>query len=205
MLGTKYVLFRKEFRDQIGWIREIRQDCNNILVTMGGSDPFNITIKVLRYLNRMEEIDPKIKVILGDSFKNDGEISRFCNKTRLNIEVHNNVSDMVPFIQWCDVAISAAGSTLWELSLLGTPMIIGIVAPNQAKYINSILSSGGAVGLGWWKDVTYSDFKKLLIALVEDQEKRQSLSRSCSGIVDGRGVDRVTSAIYEHSQQEIQA
>ncbi len=203
LLGTKYVLLRKEFRDQIGWNRKIKEDCNNILVTMGGSDPFNITIKVLKYLDRMEEIDPKIKVVFGDSFKNDGEISRFCDKTRLNLEVHHNVSDMVSYIQWCDVAISAAGSTLWELSLFGTPMIIGIVAPNQEKYVGGILNSGGAVGIGWWKDVDYTEFKDAVMSVTADYEERQSLSRNCSGIVDGKGVDRVTSAIYEHSRQEI--
>jgi len=47
LLRTRYVLLRREFLRWQGYKREIPEIARKMLVTMGGSDPQNVTLKVL--------------------------------------------------------------------------------------------------------------------------------------------------------------
>ncbi|MGQ9755923.1 MAG: UDP-2,4-diacetamido-2,4,6-trideoxy-beta-L-altropyranose hydrolase, partial [Desulfotomaculales bacterium] len=50
LLGTKYVLLRREFWSWRNYKREVPEVAKKVLVTMGGSDPGNVTLKVIRAL-----------------------------------------------------------------------------------------------------------------------------------------------------------
>ena len=54
LLGCEYVLLRREFLKYKDWKREIPEKAKKILVTMGGSDPDDVTLKVIRALSRKE-------------------------------------------------------------------------------------------------------------------------------------------------------
>ena len=64
LLGTRYVLLRREFLNWRGWKRRIAEVAHNVLVTMGGSDPYNVTLKVIQALQRLKLSDIEIKVAL---------------------------------------------------------------------------------------------------------------------------------------------
>jgi len=55
LLGSDYTLLRKEFLSWQKWEREIKPYANKILVTMGGSDPDNVTLKVIKALSLIFE------------------------------------------------------------------------------------------------------------------------------------------------------
>ena len=50
LLGVKYTLLRREFWQWRGWKREIPIVARKVLVTLGGSDPDNVTLKVIQAL-----------------------------------------------------------------------------------------------------------------------------------------------------------
>lgn len=152
LLGTKCVLLRREFRREKNWQREFNEDCKNILITMGGSDPENSTSKIL---NAVEEIDMalNIKVILGSSYNFIDEIEELKNNSKHNIEVLINIENLVPDMKWADLALTAAGTTVWELAYLQTPMIVGVIADNQIHVAVEMEKEGFAMSFGWVREI----------------------------------------------------
>jgi len=67
LLGTQYVLLRREFLKGQGWKREIPEVARKVLVTLGGSDPDNVTLKVIRAINKLKIKGLEIKVVIGPS------------------------------------------------------------------------------------------------------------------------------------------
>ncbi len=53
LLGTNYALLRREFKQWQGWQRKIPNIARKILVTLGGGDPDNITLKVVKALKKV--------------------------------------------------------------------------------------------------------------------------------------------------------
>lgn len=152
LLGTKCILLRREFRKEKNWRREFNEDCKNILITMGGSDPENNTLKIL---NAVEEIDKalNIKVILGSCYNFFDEIEELKNNSKHNIEVLVNIENLVPVIKWTDLAVTAAGTTVWELAYLQTPMIVGVIADNQIHVAEEMEKEGFAKSFGWVREI----------------------------------------------------
>ena len=65
LLGCEYVLLRMEFLKYKDWKRDIPYKAKNILVTMGGGDPDNVTLKVIRALNSLYDWDLEVIIVAG--------------------------------------------------------------------------------------------------------------------------------------------
>ena len=68
LLGTRYVQLRREFLDWRNWQREIPAVARHILITLGGSDPDNVTGKVIHALDFMQDVEAV--VVVGGSNPN---------------------------------------------------------------------------------------------------------------------------------------
>src|SRR4029077_17933071 len=91
------------------------------------------------------------------------------------ITVRRDVSNMAEAMAAADVAISAAGSTCWELCLLGLPALLVDVADNQSALARELDRRGCAVHMGD-RTVSVEKIAEQLKRLVGSRELRQSLS-----------------------------
>ena len=55
LLGPRYALLRREFKTWRAWKREIAPIARKVLVTVGGTDPGNLTIRVIRALRMLAD------------------------------------------------------------------------------------------------------------------------------------------------------
>ena len=118
--------------------REIPEVANKILVTMGGGDQKNITFKVLEAINRINIEDLEIKVVIGPSNRNLDTLIETAKNSKHRVELLQNVFSMPEVMDWADLAVSAGGSTCWELAFSGVPIIMVELAENQ-KYVAKAL------------------------------------------------------------------
>lgn len=232
LLGIKYVLLRREFRDAAKRMVEFEprktlksriinsSHWNNenkkfqsleksgdtfpmfgkkVLVTMGGADTHNVTTKVLEALNRLVSSGLEVKAVLGASNPWLGEVERKACQSRHKIEILRGADNMAALMLWADFAITAAGSTCWELCCLGTPMILTVTAENQ---------SGIARGLDGKKAILHFDYsnEKQFGGQIEELLKngvlRCVLGRRSRRILDGRGTSRVVFELFCGSLRE---
>src|ERR1700677_1387230 len=121
LLGTKYCLLRREFAPWREWKREITPFARRVLVTMGGSDPGNFTEKAIQAIAAMDGNDLEAAIVVGGSNPRAEALLELAQRSGKKMKLYRDISDMAELMSWADVAISAAGTTCWELCLLGLP------------------------------------------------------------------------------------
>jgi UDP-2,4-diacetamido-2,4,6-trideoxy-beta-L-altropyranose hydrolase len=199
LLGTRYVLLRREFRDWRGWQREIPVCVRRVLVTLGGADPDNVTLKVIQALQQRDDAQQEAVVLVGASNPHYDALQHAARAGNRFISLQRNITNMPEMIARADMVISAGGSTCWELAFLGAPMITLVLADNQQPIAEHLHRQGGAHSLGWHTDVTASAIAEALQALAENPEARAEMSRKGRDLVDGRGAERVVQKMGYHA------
>jgi UDP-2,4-diacetamido-2,4,6-trideoxy-beta-L-altropyranose hydrolase len=190
LLGTRYALLRSEFSKWHGWTREIRPLARNILVTLGGADAANVTSKVLEALRRLD-VDIHVKVVAGAVNGHLSSLRASAAQAAGRVEVLTEVTDVAKLMAWADLAISAGGSTCWEIAFMGLPSCVIVTANNQLPVARSLEKEGAAINIGWWQSGAKEKLLGAVSALIEDPALRRDLGQSCSRIVDGAGARRV--------------
>lgn len=193
LLGTRYALLRREFRN---FQRRPSARCGNghkVLVTMGGSDADNVTVKVINALGLLGIDNIEAIVVVGSGNRNQ-TILRTVVGSLLNgvkgvrISLKHDVKDMSSLMGLCDLAVSAAGSTCWELAFMGLPSILIVLADNQRSIARRMNEEGAALNLGWHEEVTADAISCAIEGLLTDPEKMARMSSRAHDLVDGEGV-----------------
>lgn len=191
LLGLKYILLREEFLRWSGWKRTIPDKARRILITMGGSDSMNATLLILKMIKKLKLNDIEISVVIGPSNNNimsiENEISEYSGRYKLL----KNIDDMSKLIAWADIAISAGGTTCWEMCYMGLPNLIVVLAENQRMVADYLDKSGASINLGFYKDMDQELFAEKFMSLIMDREKRIKMSETERALVDGYGALRV--------------
>lgn len=191
LLGTRYALLRREFWQWRGWKREMSADARKILVTLGGSDPDNVTLKVIQALQAVEIDGLEAVVVVGGSNPHYEQLQSAAEKSRFPIRLERNATNMPELMAWADVAITAGGSTTWELAFMGLPSIILVVADNQKAIAEKLDALGVAVNLGWHEDVAVAHIVRAIIQILLSSETRTEMSIREQELIDGEGTARV--------------
>ncbi len=147
LLGANYVMLRREFR--LAERKERAGPVRNILITMGGSDPDNASRKVIEALLHSNISDLHVKVVVGPTNPHVESLAQAASEAVLNVELVCSVRDMPSLIQWADFAVSAAGSTCWELAAMKVPFITVILAENQKQAAMNLEMNNDVPCMGW--------------------------------------------------------
>jgi UDP-2,4-diacetamido-2,4,6-trideoxy-beta-L-altropyranose hydrolase len=190
LLGTEYVLLRREFWPWRGWKREIPEVARKVLVTLGGSDPDNVTLKVIKALQEVEVDGLEALVVIGAANTNRKELDKVLESSK-HIRLESNVLNMPSLMAWADIAISAGGSTSWELAFMGMPCVILVMAENQIYVARQLGKIGFAINLGWHEDIELNKTADNLTKLLNDYKTRLNMSEIGPELVDGKGLDKI--------------
>jgi len=191
LLGCQYALLRRDFVGCPPPQRRFDAPATRVLVTLGGGDPENITAKVVAALGRLTGIEATI--VVGGSNPHLAAI-----RTSVAAAGHRLVvdaADMPALMAWADVAITAAGSTSWELARMGLCAIQLVIADNQASIAAALASAGATVNLGDARVVDEKTIADRLTELLADSVRRQHMSVCAAQLVDGHGAARVAAAL----------
>ena len=197
LLGTKYVLLRREFLKWRGWKRQIQKVAKKVLVTLGGADPENATLKVIQALQLVNIDGLEAAVVVGASNPHYDELQRAVQASRLSIRLETNASNMPELMAWADFAVSAAGTTAWELMFMGLPALLTAAADNQEPIARSVADAGAAI----WIDHKSAEWTQLLVERVSqfssDYALRLEMSKKGKKLVSGKGCKRIISAMSQ--------
>ena len=195
LLGPRYVLLRREFQAWQKWNRVIPQVGEKILVTLGGSDPDNVTFRVVQAIQKVEARNLDIVIVAGGSNPHLASLESEVGAAKQSIRLIKNVVNMPELMAWADVAISAAGATCWEMCLLGLPAILIDLAPNQVPIAEELHRRGIALHAGSAKDLSLTALAEELNLLLQSYEGRSKMSARGRELVDGAGASRVTAIL----------
>lgn len=191
LLGPEYAPLRNEFRNMPA--HPISNEITDVLVSAGGADPERICEKLIK------EVCPcwqnvRFHVVVGALNPRIDYIKALSGN---NIILHINEKKMSELMKMCDVAIAAAGTTLYELCATGIPAITYILADNQIIAAEQFSMQGIMLNAGDCRgDNLFTDrLGYLLRELAGSQGEREKYSEKMQKLVDGRGADRIAEAL----------
>lgn len=143
LFGLQYLILNEEIRTLA------KQDRSNYtktepfvaLLSFGGSDPGNLTLKALESLSLVKNRFKKYIVVIGGMNPHETSITNYISSSEMDIELNRNVSKMHKLMLTCDIAFTSGGITTWELGALGKPVIILPTGEREyasAKFLNDL-------------------------------------------------------------------
>ena len=93
------------------------------------------------------------------------------------------------------LAVTAAGTTCWELACLGIPMVTVVAAANQVPVARTLRAAGASEYAGEVDDALDARLRERVVDLLADDAKRRRMAARGRDLVDGRGAARVARAI----------
>ncbi|MCK5163226.1 MAG: UDP-2,4-diacetamido-2,4,6-trideoxy-beta-L-altropyranose hydrolase [Desulfobacula sp.] len=190
LLGTKYAMLRSEFLMSKHIKKVSPAKAKNILVTMGGADPDNTTLKIVQAINQINDSDLKFNIIVGPDNPNIECLKDASQNQLSNINLIDN-ADMPEMMAWADLCVTAGGSSCWELCFMEVPFIIIIIAANQIELTSRLEKAGVAINLGKQETLSQDDITQNIVSLSCDIKKRKKLKKVGIKIVDGKGTKRI--------------
>ncbi len=196
LYGPSYAPVRRSF-----WKKEkpVREQLMTVLVMTGGSDPLGAGMFFSRLLIKLLP-DAELLVVLGPYAERKEELRAYAKQEK-KIEVIEGCSDLSDVMRRCDLAVTAAGSTIYELCASGLPTIVYYMADNQRMGAEAFARRTGAVNLGDLRSDSFQTEapKKLEAALLRYSaaSERRNLSRRMNVLVDGKGAERIAEKIGE--------
>jgi len=199
LLGTRYVLLRREFLKYRNFKRQIQDRVKNILVTLGGADPDNVTLKVIEALKLLGEPDISVRIIIGPVNPHQEKLRNAIASAHFEAELLTNPPNMPELMAWADMAISAGGSTCWELMFMTLPSIILVLAENQSAVVEYLMNNKTVVNLGRIAESSEEHISHSCKSLIRDNIFRKYLSEQSRMLISGQGPSLVIEAIKRRS------
>lgn len=215
LAGLKYIPLREEFSPkeeclpQKGCVEGEKESLDqrerSILITTGGTDPYNITGKLLVLcLLHPSFSGYQYHVIVGSMNNHENELRKM-ELEHTNIHLHKNVTNMEMYMRQCQLAVSAGGTTLFELCACGIPTICFSFADNQ---------QAGTAGMGKRKIMQYAGdardtnvaetIRDQLLSLIQSRTLRQEYTNRMRELVDGKGVQRIADVLSERRKDSLE-
>ena len=164
-----------------------------VLILSGGSDPYDAISKILESIERPQY--KEIYVICGIYNERYEKLCQLYGQEN-NVFVYQGVTNIEKYMKKVDVAISAGGTTLYELCACGTPTISYSFADNQLNNVKQFDEDGIIPYAG---DVRYEDIslsiRNNIKKMMNDVSLRQAISDRMQTLVDGKGAMRIASQI----------
>jgi UDP-2,4-diacetamido-2,4,6-trideoxy-beta-L-altropyranose hydrolase len=199
LLGPQYNMIRDEFKKIV--TKDVRDNVEEIMMTTGGSDPYNMTGKLLNIFLKSDCFSRiKFNVLVGGGFTTSREL---INLSHISDQVvlysttvvdtsglirHSTISEMM---LRSDIAIAAGGSTLYEFAACGVPVLAFVLAENQQFLVEKMAQLEYIINLGWYNQICEKQIVDSINYLMSNYAARSKMSSKCLDLVDGLGTERI--------------
>ncbi|MBP1754633.1 MAG: pseG [Firmicutes bacterium] len=194
-LGCDFIPLRKEFSELKDKV--INSEVRNVMVTTGGSDYYKVTDLVIETL-ASHYVEVVFHVVVGCFFQEDNNLLTLKEKNN-NVILYHNISSMANLMKQCDMAISAGGTTLYELCATGVPTICFSVADNQLKGTKAMEKDRIMLYIGDIRDgrELFCCHLNHAFEIIQNRNLRQQYSNKMKKLVDGEGSKRIAGIMLD--------
>lgn len=195
LAGPGYAPVRREFLHR----QDIKkEEVKNILLSLGGSDAYNLSYKIAEKL--LSATNACLKIVCGPFNLHKDTLYELAQKNN-RVRVYENVKEMWKLMENCELAVSAAGSTMCELAVSGVPAVTFSFVENQRRIAMAFAQKQAAVSIGHYVPDEEEIFLEKAAAevdkLCKNADKRIQLAGRAREMVDGRGAERIAGAILD--------
>lgn len=199
LTGCSYAPLRAEFRQ--GRRSRVQECVTDVLITTGGGDKADTAGRLCRKLleerKKGSHAGIRYHVICGPFAQNRQELMEIAMEDDAFV-IHDFVTNMSEFLINYDLAVSAGGSTMYELCSMGLPTVCFTFADNQRLQAECFDRTTEVKNAGNMMDrpaETIDRIAERLTQLEHDSILRQTVREQMLGLVDGRGAIRIAEAL----------
>lgn len=176
----------------------VSPDVERVLVTFGGTDPNNLTLKALKAL-AIAEFDHGVTVVLGPGYAHPlPDLEDF----GLSGSVVRSVENMAELMSSADLAITSAGRTVTELMVTGVPTIA--LCQNERELRHSHASSPyGVINLGLGAQIDPEHLSRHISLLTGDDDLRRDMQRRALQAVRERSNREIAGRILDELERKL--
>lgn len=185
-LGADYALLRPSFLEIAKKKKEITE-VSKAFICFGGTDTYNLTLKTLQELENNSTFK-EINVILASTFPFTDTICRYKKKSKLNIIIHENLSEsnMAKLMFECHFAIAPTSGLSYEICAAKMIFIGGYYVDNQKAINDGFVKKGCLYSLGDLSSLTDSSFSINIVNLLNKPEKGAALIKQQQDTITGQ-------------------
>lgn len=196
LLGTQYAPLRKEFRDIP---MRLNRNVQHILITTGNTDASNIVGRILETLEGVEKLkDVTLDVVVGGSFAYADELYKQFGNIQ-HIMLHRAPVNMSELMRGADLAITANGTTVYELIASKVPVISFAMVAEQIESARGLNRKHCLEYCGYIGDDVCDVLEQIRqhIITLSLVEARRELVKQAAQFIDGNGCERIYNEIME--------
>ena len=173
----------------------------NIMISMGGSDPHNITKKIVRLLL---DINKKVKlnIVLGKFYKYKSSLIKHMLNTSSKYKIYNNQKNLRHLMFKNDLLSTNSGITKYEAFAMKLPTII-VSNSKEANLDQKIFSDlGGSVFIGDVHSKKLKNLRNVVLKLIDNKKIVREMQAACKNYFDGNGPKRLLNLIYSEYKKQ---
>lgn len=192
----RYIALRGDPLRLHGRPRSVPVVAGSLLVMQGGADTHGFLPRIVAALGSAG-FDGRITVVVGPAFAHWPALRAAVDGSGLAVSVTQDPPDLTERMAGADLAITAAGITLFELLCVGTPCVVVSAERFEVETAERVAQQGAAVSLGFGGDLDAASLGRVVGELAHDAGARRRLASRGRELVDGRGAERTAKLIEE--------
>ncbi len=173
-----------------------KDDHLRIVVTMGGSDPFDFTQLAARALARIPA-PLSARFVIGPGFRNAQRLAQDIEAIRPAFKTVQGANDLGSEFAAADLALAAFGVTAYELAALGVPALYLALTDDHARSASSFEDAGMGAVIGLGRIVRPNDIARACLELILDAQRRRDMRAAGLNAIDGRAGARIAADLID--------
>jgi spore coat polysaccharide biosynthesis protein SpsF len=170
----------------------------SLLVTMGGSDPFGLTLRVARALAKLDPIF-RARFVIGPGMNDATQTAKRIASLAPHFETIEGADDLTTEFAASDLALTAFGVTAYELAAYGVPALY--LCLNEDHALSASAFEGIGISLGVADRIEDFDIASATWALLNDSARRRDMHAAGLMAVDGEAAARIASDLAQSLKQ----
>jgi spore coat polysaccharide biosynthesis predicted glycosyltransferase SpsG len=159
-----------------------------------GDDPHDLTSRMVKLLLGMPQLS-RVDILARTAHPALPKWQALAEAHKGRVTVATETTDQARRISRAHLALTEGNSLAFELACVGVPSLC--IVQNEAYWTNAqrLEEEGASTHLGWFEAVTDKTIRQAVENLLEDPGERRLMSRCGRGFIDGRGPDRLVTAL----------
>jgi UDP-2,4-diacetamido-2,4,6-trideoxy-beta-L-altropyranose hydrolase len=206
LLGARYAIVRPEIRRQRPIRAQEPVQPFRALVALGDDDPNGQAGEIAKQLLNCPRVG-RVDVAVRPWHRDLAGLQALAETCPDRLEVVSEPAEVPSRISRCHFAVTAGNAWSLELACVGVPQLVVVQAETHWPTAQRLEEEGAATCLGWHANVSASTLRQAVHELLSDALERQSMARCGRKLIDGRGPDRLVTAleVLLHPSRLVQA
>ena len=194
LLGARYGLVRPEIRRVRPARAQEPAQPFRALIALGDDDPNHQAGNLARQLAGLAKLS-RVDMIVRPQHPDLAALQELAANNPERLSVAFETAEVTGIIARCHFAISGGNAWSLELACVGVPQLLIVQAEAHWPTAQRLEEEGAGMCLGWHESVSAQTIRTAVHNLLGDDLERQAMARCGRQLIDGRGPDRLVTAL----------